>query len=774
MDRCLSWGRGAASVLLLAGGILLAPAPAAAAPTMVEQGWSVIRTIAFAKAQSARFSLKDKKILVGRRGSGADGLYSIDSLGLESLLASGSNVAAVMVTENGDAYFSEDYGGVIYKVAYQKSGRTSWGYGFHAGDDDPVGMALAPKNHVGPVLKPGEALVVDRGSGGPDEIWKWSPTTAGMVSVVHQDNGLLTDPVDLAISSGLIYVVDAGPSPGRIYTVGSGGSLAQLTTTGKSLGTPVGITLDPKTGDLLVVDAKGGKVLRVDDFSGVVTEVVTGLVFPGDGWASIDHSADGRRLLVTAKDTIYVLARCAVAAGDAGDCDNNGKLDACDLAAGTHKDCNDNGTLDVCDIASATSTDCDKDKVPDECPVCAPVETVFIMDTSSSMTDEASALCAKIKAIPTILKGKGITISATALGISETGGSTFSCLTDTVVKTLGTTVPGNPPATVATLGKCPGGSQVASEDWGRATAVVAGVKKWGAGNVRLVIPISDEGPWCGDPVSDPGVDRDSITQAIKVAVANKVMVSPITGTGSSAAVVKLATELATGTGGKTISSQKPQDDMVKSVLEIIKTACKKVSDCNKNGTPDACDVSSKKSKDCDFDGVPDECQSPQPVCAAPDAGVPDASPPDAGVPDLTVPDLALPDLALPDLALPDAPAPDAKDTPPPDVTVPDAALPDLVASDMAAPDLPAPDTKDTPPADVAAPDVALPDAGAPDAPAVTPDTTSDHASFADAAGKTDGPAEDSGGCDCSTVPGAQPQALWMLALAMLLLRRRRR
>ncbi|HPU28098.1 MAG TPA: hypothetical protein PK458_18125, partial [Phycisphaerae bacterium] len=32
-------------------------------------------------------------------------------------------------------------------------------------------------------------------------------------------------------------------------------------------------------------------------------------------------------------------------------------------------------------------------------------------------------------------------------------------------------------------------------------------------------------------------------------------------------------------------------------------------DCNNNGRPDSCDISSHTSQDCNADGIPDECQS---------------------------------------------------------------------------------------------------------------------------------------------------------------------
>lgn len=113
------------------------------------------------------------------------------------------------------------------------------------------------------------------------------------------------------------------------------------------------------------------------------------------------------------------------------------------------------------------------------------------------------------------------------LGISATP-SGFPCLTGHVMDVDGTMVPGSPPAGTETLGDCPGGSQVASEDWGRATSVVAGNHAWMGGTVRVVVPIADEGPWCGDPVTDPGVDRDALDHPIAVCTDNDVVASPIT------------------------------------------------------------------------------------------------------------------------------------------------------------------------------------------------------------------------------------------------------
>jgi len=739
----------------------LAGATAQAAPTIVEAGWTKIREISFSGAQSARLNPKDGAIYVGTRVP-SRGVYRIDAFGLDTKLASASYVAGMLVAPNGDLFWSEDHGGYIYRIKYKTTTKQTWVSGFHSGDDDPVGMSIAPANHTSALLKPGEAMVVDRGYNGADEIWKWTPATTQGEVQVHKDNGTLSNALDVAIDKVAIYVVDDGSSgAGKIYTVGTGGKLTALKTA-SAIAQPIGISVEASTGELLIADQSTSKILRVSPTSGKVSTVISGLTMKGDNWAGIQLTPDGKQLVVTGKDMIYVFARCAISpAGSTGDCDANGKLDMCDMAQGTALDCNDNGVLDSCDIKKGTSTDCDNNKVPDECPVCSPVEAVFVMDHSSSMNDEAKALCSKLTAVNKALAAKGIKLTSTMLGISATPGGAYSCLSNSVTKLFGTAVPLNPPVNQTTLGNCPGGSQVASEDWGRATSVVAGKKAWKANTIRMVVPIADEGPWCGDPADDPGKDRDSITHAIKVAKYYKTIVSPITGTGSSATVKKLAADLAAGTKGQTIASTQPQSDMAQAVLKIIKSACLTFSDCNKNGTPDDCDISLGKSKDCDKNKVPDECQSPKPTCIKPDMGVPDMSVPDMMPPDMMLPDAMLPDQSVPDLPVPDLPVPDllVPDQTVPDQTVPDQTVPDQTVPDQAVPDMPA--------LDIETPDQAAPDTAA------TPDT----GSKTDLATKLDGPPttndeEGSVSCDCAVNP-APPSPVGLIFLALIAMLRRR-
>ncbi len=202
--------------------------------------------------------------------------------------------------------------------------------------------------------------------------------------------------------------------------------------------------------------------------------------------------------------------------------------------------------------------------------VCPPLDVVFIMDTSGSMKDEAVALCASIDQILADLVEQDVVVNASLLGITETGDSTFACLTDDVVTLFGDTVPGDPTGCVFPDGAA------SYESWGPATAIVAERFPWNDDAMRIIIPLGDEGPCNGnlpDGCNDPGDDRDSIENAIAVAGTHDVIVSPITGTGSNSCVITLANDLATGTGGSAINTQDAGLDLPDAVVTLLLEHC---------------------------------------------------------------------------------------------------------------------------------------------------------------------------------------------------------
>jgi hypothetical protein len=209
--------------------------------------------------------------------------------------------------------------------------------------------------------------------------------------------------------------------------------------------------------------------------------------------------------------------------------------------------------------------------------ICPAIEIVFVMDTSGSMRDEATALCEGIGDVVADLQNDGVQITAHVLGITELGiGDAFACLSDTVVDLLGPQVPGE-------LAFCPFPNQGSSfEAWGPATSIVADRFPWTPGAIRMVVPLSDEGACNGSRpggCSRFGEDLDAVDNATLVAFEANVIASMITGTGSDTCVRELAEILADATGGITVHL-KDANKVPQALREVIFHVC----------TPDpACD-----------------------------------------------------------------------------------------------------------------------------------------------------------------------------------------
>jgi hypothetical protein len=203
-----------------------------------------------------------------------------------------------------------------------------------------------------------------------------------------------------------------------------------------------------------------------------------------------------------------------------------------------------------------------------ETPCELGVDVVVTMDTSGSMFDEAAALCGGVSGLQAALSAAGLdaNVHLLAIAASDPGGaSLFPCLTDTVPNLLGPAVPGNP-------GTCPANLSQ-NESWGLSTPIVAQRFPWRPSVLRMVVPISDEGPCNGDPCQSPGPDRDSILNAINEH--GSAVVSPIVAAGAVACTTDLATMLAAGTGGAVFQSTDPANDLVEHMKNLVLNACHK-------------------------------------------------------------------------------------------------------------------------------------------------------------------------------------------------------
>ncbi len=279
--------------------------------------WNLSRTISFVNPQAAHYNPFDDLIYVGRRDTVSDGLYRIEANDSATLLAAGDRIAAVTIDPQiGNIFASEGNIGEIYRTEFGSSGRTTWVSVFHSGDDDPIGMAFAHVLYRGTVIPPGDGLVVDRGAGGPDEVWRFSPFVAGGETAVHTDNGTLVDANDITVGLQDIHLVDdKDAGDGVIYRLNAGGALTAMSTT-TPLPAPEGIATDPLTGDLFVVDIVDDKVYRVNPSTGAVSDALPGFAFvftlaADASYAGVDFSPDGQTLIITDKgaDAIYVFSR---------------------------------------------------------------------------------------------------------------------------------------------------------------------------------------------------------------------------------------------------------------------------------------------------------------------------------------------------------------------------------------------------------------------------------------------------------------------------------
>lgn len=282
------------------------------APTIVEAGWTLTRAVRFADPRGAHYNPVDGLLYVARRVAAPDGIYRIEADGSATPITGADRPASVLIDpSDGDIFHSEDFGGAIFRTPFGGTGRATWVSGIHSGDDDPVGMAIAPPDYLGGALQPGEAVFVDRGNSGLDEIWRFSTATAQGETALHSDNGTLIDAVDVTVTSDAIYVVDAaGSLAGRIYRVEVGGVL-QLVATDEPILDPVGVVADPQSGDLLVYDAFDSRIVRVDPQTGAVSDLATGLTAAGAAWAGVDMTPDGSQLFITdtGGNAIFTLSR---------------------------------------------------------------------------------------------------------------------------------------------------------------------------------------------------------------------------------------------------------------------------------------------------------------------------------------------------------------------------------------------------------------------------------------------------------------------------------
>jgi hypothetical protein len=181
------------------------------------------------------------------------------------------------------------------------------------------------------------------------------------------------------------------------------------------------------------------------------------------------------------------------------------------------------------------------------------VDVVVILDTSGPMLDGFDKFCESFSRDVAALQQRNFDLQVTILGITKP----YACARDTVRSISGSTV-------------------ASDNDWGAAVADVAARQPWRADALRLIVPLSNRGPALGDPVDDPGADRDAIRKAIGAAQANRVVVLPVLGAPDRSTqpddrsnLERLAQDLAQATGGQAIALSSNAADPTQDIFRVI-------------------------------------------------------------------------------------------------------------------------------------------------------------------------------------------------------------
>jgi hypothetical protein len=225
----------------------------------------------------------------------------------------------VLCAETGDLFVSDLTPGVIYRFPYDPERRdvgeeaVLWVSDFHPDhDDDTAGIALAPRDYVGPILSPGTGVATDGGWNNPTGVYFWSShrkETPGALITSSEEGIHYTD---VAISSSSIFCSDAGSvDRNGLFVVSDQGDLVEFAVA-PPVNAPAFLRWEGARGELWTGTSRS--VLQIDAERTVHT-VLTGLGNLGS--AAVDFSSDGNRMFVvdSGEKAIYEYRRLS-GAGD--------------------------------------------------------------------------------------------------------------------------------------------------------------------------------------------------------------------------------------------------------------------------------------------------------------------------------------------------------------------------------------------------------------------------------------------------------------------------
>ncbi|MFQ5459155.1 MAG: hypothetical protein ACE5EL_00010 [Anaerolineae bacterium] len=338
------------------------------------------------------------------------------------------------------------------------------------------------------------------------------------------DAGVSWQPLAVEIFTTTLTMADMSPVPG------SDRALVRVVA-----GDGVHTATDTSDGTF-AVDARAPEVQILRPGDGAVVAPNRMIIASGTAYDSEDGTIDGNGLAWSVDGT---------AAG------RGGYVAIGPLAVGRHT-----VTLRAADGSKQEGQDTVTVNVQrDQCAAANTVDLVFVLDTSPAMSRWLGGACSTIKDTLAAFSQGGFDTRSRVLGVTQPA----ECADSSVRAVIPNSAADHP------------------ADWGVAVGELSLQYPWRPGATRIIVPVSNQGPEDGDPVEDPGADRDTVNAAIGAALRGRVAIAPMLvlaglGPQPEPPELPLAYELAKATGGQVLAWHDAKEPVAAQILRLVPAA----------------------------------------------------------------------------------------------------------------------------------------------------------------------------------------------------------
>jgi len=225
--------------------------------------------------------------------SSEGGVFVLDGPLAGTRVAAINSLEGLVFTADGDGFAAENNAGNVNRFVGSDSVMV-WASNFQTGDDDPVGLLVAPPGFSGPNVAPGDLIITDHGNGAADGIWAASPDTVDSERLLVGDPGTV-DWYDLATDGTTVWACDSADDD-LLWIIHPDGTTSTLALS-QNITNKRAFAYDPLQNVLYTARTSGALELwRIDPVTGDVTLIADG--FQGFGTGNLEIDPAARKLWV--------------------------------------------------------------------------------------------------------------------------------------------------------------------------------------------------------------------------------------------------------------------------------------------------------------------------------------------------------------------------------------------------------------------------------------------------------------------------------------------